>query len=527
MNKRIIGIYLAFSLAMFGTVLQLFSIVNEYSQTASESYSTKTLSIASTRATIYDRNLLPLVNTQTQIIAAVTDGQGSDTIDSIDMTSEQISDKLASGYPFVTQLNESVELESVICFDVPIRYSEDSLASHLIGYLDYEGNLGLMGIEKAYNEFLNENGGAISVSYQVDANGSVIAGIDAQINDDNYYSSAGVVLTIDSEIQQVVETALQNSTIESGAVIVMHVDTGEILALASYPDFDPNDVSSALTADNSPLINKALQSYSVGSVFKPIVAAVALENGVSEDLTYECTGSIELGDTIYSCNNTTAHGIINMTEALEVSCNCYFISLIQQLDTDYLLKFCEDIGFSQSDMIAENISTASGILPTSDSLDLIGNLANFAFGQGDFSATPIQLAKAYNVLATGYVVEPTVIRGFTNYDGLLTLSETADKQKLLSDATVSKLKTMLESVVINGNANSAYSELVSVSGKTGTAQSGIFDLGEEICRTWFTGFFPSENPHYIVIVLNENGVGGGVDCAPVFLEICEGIVMAQ
>lgn len=527
MSSRIVSLYIIFMVSMIVCVGQLVSIINDYSQPVSYSYSSKTLTVGQVRANIYDTNLELLVNTQTQTVAAVSVGEGSESIESLNMTSEQIAEKLASGYPFITQLEESVELESVLCFDVPIRYSEDSIATHLIGYLDYDQEIGLMGIERAYDDFLTENSGTLTITYEVDANGSVIQGIDTILNDDNFYSKAGVVLTIDSEIQQIVETALQNSQIESGAVVVMHVDTGEILALASYPDFDQNDVSRSLTADNSPLINKALQSYSVGSVFKPIVAAVALETGISEDTLYTCTGSIEIGDTVYQCSNATVHGEIDMCQALEVSCNCYFVSLIQQIDAQYLLEFCKDIGFGYSDSLADNLTTTSGVLPAEDSLTLIGNLANFAFGQGDFSATAIQLAKAYNVLATGYVVQPTVIKGFTNYEGLLTLSETATKQKLLSDATVNKINTMLQSVVDNGNAQTAASDLVSVSGKTGTAQSGIYVNGIEICRTWFTGCFPSENPHYIVIVLNEDGIAGSVDCAPVFQEICDNIVLAQ
>lgn len=527
MYKRIVSLYIVLIVAMFGTVWQLLSIINDYTQTVSQSYSSKTLTVAQTRANIYDTNLDLLVNTETEIIAAISAADDIESLSSTTMTTEQISEKLASGYPFITQLSQSVDLDGVLCFDVPIRYSENSLATHLIGYLDYDEELGLMGIERAYNDFLTENSGALSVTYKVDANGSVIQGIEPTINDDNYFSKAGIVLTIDSEIQQIVETALENSNIDSGAVVVMEVDTGEILALASYPDFDPNDVSSSLTADNTPLINKAIQSYSVGSVFKPIVAAVALETGISENTLYTCEGSITLGDTVYECSNATVHGEIDMLAALEVSCNCYFISLIQKIDVSYLLKFCEDIGFGSSDSIADNLTTSSGVLPEEESLELIGNLANFAFGQGDFSATPIQLAKAYNVLATGYVVEPTVIKGFANYDGLVTLSETAAKQKVLSDATVSKITSMLQSVVENGNAQTAISAYVSVSGKTGTAQSGIYVNGYEICRTWFTGYFPSENPHYIIIVLNEDGIAGSVDCAPVFQEICDNIILVQ
>ncbi|MBQ1967247.1 MAG: penicillin-binding protein 2, partial [Clostridia bacterium] len=96
--------------------------------------------------------------------------------------------------------------------------------------------------------------------------------------------------------------------------------------------------------------------------------------------------------------------------------------------------------------------------------------------------------------------------------------------KLISDSTVLQMKKMLKSVVENGKAEKAYSELVSLSGKTGTAQSGVYENKKEILRTWFSGFFPSDNPNYVVVVMNENGEGGNSDCAPVFKKICEGIV---
>ena len=106
----------------------------------------------------------------------------------------------------------------------------------------------------------------------------------------------------------------------------------------------------------------------------------------------------------------------------------------------------------------------------------------------------------------------------------MTLTGKTKKEKIFSDSTVQQMKKMLAGVVSSGLADKAKSELLSLSGKTGTAQSGIYEDGKEVCRTWFTGFFPSGNPSYIVVVLDENGEGGNVDCAPVFRKVCEGIV---
>ena len=134
------------------------------------------------------------------------------------------------------------------------------------------------------------------------------------------------------------------------------------------------------------------------------------------------------------------------------------------------------------------------------------------------------MLNAYHALATGNSVSPTVIRGLADSDGLVRLEKSGNVKKIFTASTVKKMREMLSSVVENGNANKAASSLISLAGKTGTAQSGIFTDNEEICRTWFCGFFPSQNPHYIVVILNEDGESGSADCAPVFKRICEGIV---
>ena len=348
--------------------------------------------------------------------------------------------------------------------------------------------------------------------------------MDKYINDDNFNSQAGLVLAIDKDIQLITENALRNSTVRSGCAVVMQVNSGEIVALASVPTYDPDNVAEALYEENSPLINKALQQYSVGSVFKPLVAATALENGIDPMAEYECSGSCTVGDKTFSCYNSTAHGVVNMQSALEKSCNCYFIDLIMKADVEYLIKLCNDIGIGKADTIAEGIKTSAGVLPDAELLKIKGELANFAFGQGCLMMTPVQMLKMYHTLATGNLISPTVIYGTMDSSGNVERSPSAVPQKLLTDGTVKRMRQMLFSVTENGNAFNAKSDIISLAGKTGTAQSGIYKNGQEICRTWFAGFFPAEAPEYIVVVMNENGMGGNSDCGPVFKEICEAIV---
>ena len=213
-----------------------------------------------------------------------------------------------------------------------------------------------------------------------------------------------------------------------------------------------------------------------------------------------------------------------MTEALEESCNTYFVNLILNTDTELLMYLCEKLGIENEIKLASSIMASKGTLPDRKEFSKKGVLANFSFGQGELLITPLKMAQIYSLLATGNLIEPKLIMGLTNSMGLMTPEKEKSPEKLLSDSTVLTVRKMLKSVVEKGKADKAYSCLVSLSGKTGTAQSGMYENKKEILRTWFSGFFPSDNPNYVVIVMNENGIGGNADCAPVFKKICEGIV---
>ena len=520
MLKRYLSLYIFFILSFMVLLGRIFYIAETDYTKVSSRQSTRALTVSEKRGEIYDRNYSPLVNTKQKLLAVVTPCPGSYEYLKGKINDEYLREKIENASPFIVEVKEEINNELIRTFTSTERYSEDQLAVHLIGYTDSAGKVGVTGIEKAYNNYLSENSGKLSVSFQVDAIGRVLAGMDKFIDDNNFSSKAGVVLTIDKRIQKIAEDSLQNSRIKSGAVVVMKAHSGEILALASIPEYDPNNVADSLFTENSPFINKALTSYSVGSIFKPIVAAMALENGISSDFKYRCKGEITVGDKIFRCYDNKAHGRVDMTKALSVSCNTYFINLISRIDTDYLLKLCEDMGLGKEITLAPYIKSSAGSLPSSESLTLKGNLANLAFGQGELLASPLQIASVYHALSTGNVIAPKLIMGFTNYMGLMTKEPDNSPIKVLSDSTVIKLRNMLS--VVSENSESS-SSIIKTAGKTGTAQSGNFKDNKEILRTWFAGFFPAENPDYIVVVMNEDGVGGNVDCAPVYKAIAEGI----
>ena len=490
---------------------------------ASESSSGRTVVVGTTRGKIYDRNREPLVDTAEKLVAAVTPVASSVKYLSDIFSSSNLSEKIENGYPFVATVTREIDNELIKTFAVPVRYSADDPAVHIVGYTDSSGQ-GVTGIEKAFDGLLSGYSGKLSVTFEVDALGRVLAGMDKTVKNENFASSGGVMLTIDKRVQQLTEQALSESSIESGCAVVMHIDSGDIYALASVPAFDRNDVEASLEADNSPLINKALTSYSVGSVFKSLVAAFALEKGISEEFSHNCTGSLDINGKKIGCYGQKAHGKLDMKGALQVSCNTYFITLMETLDCVELLSFCRSLGFGESIALCEGIEAEVGILPDEKTLSSELGRANFAFGQGDLLITPLHMLKAYHVLAMGTLAEPRLIYGFCDGKGKLTREGAKKPERLLSDETVAKMREFLFSVTDEGIATNAKSELMKLAGKTGTAQSGVYnENGEELYRTWFVGFYPANNPHYIVAVMNEDGAGGNTDCAPVFKNICEWI----
>jgi len=522
-SKRILSLYMLFT-ACFMAILMRIAYINfsSYSD-AANSNSGRTVVIGTTRGKIYDRNRELLVDTTNRLVAAVTPVAASAKYLSDVFSSANFGEKIEKGYPFVATVTKEIDNELIKTFNVPVRYSQSDVATHIVGYADSSGR-GVTGIEKAFDEELSGYGGKLSVTFEVDALGRVLAGMDKTVKSENYNSVGGVTLTIDKRVQQLTEEALAQSNIESGAAVVMHIDSGDIYALASVPDFDRNNVEESLEAENSPLVNKALTSYSAGSVFKSLVAAFALESGISEDFSHTCTGDLEIGSLNFICYGQTAHGKVNMQTALQKSCNTYFIKLMEALDCEKFLDFCREIGFGESIKLCEGIESESGLLPDEKTLVSEAGRANFAFGQGDLLVTPLHMLKAYHILATGTLAEPRLIYGHCDGKGKLIREGEKTPDRLLSEETVAKMREFLFSVTDQGIATNAKSDLMKLAGKTGTAQSGVYnENGEEIYRTWFVGFYPANNPHYIVAVMNEDGTGGNTDCAGVFKNICEWI----
>lgn len=510
-------------LLMFISVLRIYQITAlDYHETA-KAQSSFSLEVAKHRGTIFDCNLAPIVGNSSKYIAAVpptpTAAVGLRKLLPDDTQLQQALQRLEGGKPILVDVPASLEVDGIEIFSVPNRYQNDQPAAHIIGYLDSSGH-GTAGVEAAYDDILYspEN---LTIRYFIDAWGRILPGAEPEIGGITGSTNSGIALTIDLRIQDIVERAAEN--LETGAVIVLEVGTGKIRALASRPSYNPNAISESLNDPLSPLFNRALAPYDVGSVFKPLIAAAAIEKGISPNYQYLCTGSIDIGGSTFKCHNESGHGMVNMKSALTVSCNTYFYNLAMLTGADALHGMATALGFGQQRIIGRNIVAEKGNLTSLQTLKTQpAALANFAIGQGDLLLSPVALASLYEAIANGGVYHsPTIIEGRVEAGKLLPAAEKPAYTKIMKESTARILKDCLINVVENGTGQRAKPENFGAGGKTATAQTGWG--GTNSVHGWFNGFFPADNPKYVVIVLAENGISGSYSCAPIFKEIADNI----
>ncbi len=527
MHKRVAISFFGL-MVVFGLLIVNLGFIglNLGTSTTSQGANAKSIVLGNSRGMIYDCNMQRLVNTESQnVTVCLPTTSAFNTISKFvtDDEKTEIYENMSTGQVSIFSTLQKFDERDIRSTDIISRYSENQPCVHLIGHLDENGN-GIMGLEKAYDNYLSQQSGEIKAKWNVDALGHILLGESIKFEKTDYLSPAGIQLTIDLDIQRVAENALLHHNIGKGACVVLDADTCEILTSASIPEFNPFDLSASLQNEDSPFINRALTPYTVGSVFKPFVAVSAIESNI--DFSYNCTGNIDVKGTVFRCNNSTAHGFLNLKTAMEESCNTYFIALGQKVGTEKLLTLCSSLGLGKSVELADNFNLKSGILPSSESITSPQALANLCFGQGELLVNPVQMAVAYACFANGgYYREPTLMKGIVDKDGeIIQKVQLPQKYRVLNDATIKEIDNILESVVSNGNANKAYSEIVINHGKTATAQSGWFHDGREITHTWFCGYFTHNNRTYVVVIFKEDGTSGAMDCAPVFKEISENIV---
>lgn len=466
----------------------------------------------------------------------------------------------------------NAEFSGVEITETPIRkYTLGNTASHILGRIgriessELEGNediydqndiIGKAGIEYVFEKYLKGTDGV----KQIDMN------VDGTITDEyvskEAVSGSDVILTIDSKLQTVTEQALadninkianhgfsrEDNPADAGAAVVLNVKTGEVIAMASYPDYDPsafvngidtNTWNYYINGDTKPLENKAISAmYSPGSTYKMVTALAGLETGtITPKTKINDTGVFRKYNSSWRCWNRYGHGYLNVSQAIEHSCNYFFYDLGDRLGIDNLAKYSYYLGLGHKTGI-ELKGEISGVLASNEIAKQEnrvwnpGETISAAIGQSYNTFTPLQMAKYVAMIANrGKKLDVTIVKSIINPDG----SEVArdeyeayvnEKLGLQEDDTEEmnfkeeNIEAILEGMrgVTSESGGTAYSTFknfnIEVGGKTGSAQTGV----QGKTNAWFVGFAPFDDPEIAIVVFVRNG-GHGSYTAEVAREI--------
>ena len=463
----------------------------------------------------------------------------------------------------VAQINErNSEFPGVSIDTKSVRtYNNGTLAAHVIGYTrtisddeykerkdtyEMDDIIGKTGIEAVFEEYLKGTSGEKQVEMSVDGT------ITGEYTTKDAIAGSDVVLTIDANLQKVTEEALANCVekiksggfaetydARGGSAVVMDVNTGDVLAMASYPSYEPQWFVGKLETDKwnymndsktHPLLNKAIQgTYEPGSTFKMITAISGLESGtitpkekINDTGVYRKYG-LEMKCWYYTSYHR-GHGYVNVTQALQHSCNYFFYETGDRTGIDAISKYALHFGLGKKTGI-ELPSEQTGTLAQREEGWGPGDTLNASIGQGDNSFTPVQIAKYISSIANGgTIVQPTIVKTILNADGTEVPKEEIDNfvnQKLGIDNTDDGIQINPENIQIaregmrmatseaGGTAYSRFKDFkVEVAGKTGSAEAGVDENQKDIVNAWFVCFAPYENPEVAVVVLVENGGHG-------------------
>ena len=401
------------------------------------------------------------------------------------------------------------------------RYDDDTLAKHVIGYLSKKDRVGQAGIEKEYENSLRDNS-IFEIGTITDAAKNPIKGLGYRVKNWGTDDKLNVKLTLDYHIQKIVEDAMDRNGV-SGAVVVEDVATGDILAMASKPEFDQEAVENYLGSNGNELFNKATAAYNLGSVFKIIDTAALFESdeSITDMENYYCEGSVDINGLLFKCSSYLdgGHGFVNLEQAFAKSCNSYFIEICQKIGYRNLISMAQKFGLGVETGIShQGISEAKGGLPPIDSYYSQADIANLSIGQGVLLATPLQVADIVATVANGGIKNRVNIVDslIDEHDQVITKIRVDQGQRIISKSTADKIKGLMEAVTVYGTGMEAGMEYYGgAGGKTGSAETG----SKGVVHAWFAGYFPLAQPHYSIAVFIENGQYGGKAAAPVFAEI--------
>ena len=460
-------------------------------------------------------------------------------------------------------------------------YPSGSLASHILGYVGQISEEEREGKEERYG--LNDIIGKIGIEYIMEdylkgTNGikQVDMAVDGTVTDEQVAEQAiagdDIILTLDANLQQVTENTLKSSvqdienengvSVSGAAVVVMKVKTGEVLSIASYPDFNPNDFVGGISVDNwnkytnqeiseyarmHPFVNRAISSpSSPGSTFKMVTAITGLETGsitlnerINDVGIYRYAADYNPRCWIYSSYGY-GHGYLNVTEAIVHSCNYFFYEVGNRSGIENLAKYARALGLGKKTGI-ELLGEEAGYVSCPETSELLnsywvgGDTLTAAIGQGNNSFTTLQMAKYTSMIANGgNDLDVTIIKSVVDAKGKevdrkelndyvkkrLGIEEPKEQEEKVT-FNQENLNAILEGMrgVTTESGGTAYSIFrdfdIEVGGKTGSAQTERVDEnGKKITNAWFVGFAPYNDPEIAIVVMIENGQSGGNAAVP-------------
>lgn len=421
---------------------------------------------------------------------------------------------------------QALRLAGVGMYHEPNRhYPQGQLAGQLIGFVGRDSE-GLEGLELKYNDLIRGETGSTMAERDAHGRRVLVQGVEGL----HLPPGGDIHLTLDTAIQHMAEKELEASILKyrakAGVAIIVEPSTGEVLALANYPSFNPN-LYNKQSADQKR--NRAVaDSFEPGSTFKTVLAAAALEEGVvgKDDLLYCEMGKFSYANRII--HDTHPHAWLSFSKILQVSSNIGFTKVADMLKKERYFRYIEKFGFGRVTGI-DLPGEVPGLLRKPDTWAAI-DLATHAFGQG-ISTTPMQMVMAYAAIANGgFLMRPYVTRRVVSARGEVLLENQPHVvRRVVSEKTAKQLAAMLTEVTGEGGTGTmAKIEGFEVAGKTGTAQKvdpvhGGYSAKKRVAS--FVGFVPAQDPRLVALVLidePELNVYGGVVAAPVFRNVAQG-----
>lgn len=472
---------------------------------------------ADSRGIIYDRNGTPIAGGHQEYVYIIRtekyDGETQNALNKVnaeEIHNESQEYKVFSSQIYNKNIGERLRNNSdAYVLETERRYTTRQPAVHMIGYINPKDCSGASGLEMMYNNELNLLDKKVSAV--ADVNGKLLQGYGLTVKtaaDKDAFVKDGIVTTLDIRIQKEAERILDGIN-QDGAIIVAKAATGEIVAAASTPVFDPEKINEYIDSKNGELVNKVTQGqYPPGSVFKIVVAAAALEYGINPEKKLECKGTETVNGHTVKCQTggESGHGIITFKQAFADSCNSAFIQLGQQVGADAVIEMAKRFGLGETVIEGFPGEQKGHIMTLKESEGAA--IANLSIGQGENLVTPLQVTAMTSIVANDGIY-PNI---------KITDTDKTSEVECIAPDVAADLQEMMKEVTVNGTG-SALELPVNAGAKTGSAES--MQSGKSVVHGWMTGYVPAEDPEFVITAFVEDGKSGRGSAGPLFVQISE------